>query len=508
MVGSFDANLGPDGATFVMVMLINWSDLGTAFQELLGYSYRDTVQLPSRLRRRLPWQHPLANQMFVKSINGVKGIRLEGDALSIGGGGGGLGPGSTVNTGPWSVFRLAQLTLQFWRPPYFVRSDAGVVAGGAVQEWLRFVDKNWDLSTQMLCREGSTFYFSPGQGLATGLQFQGSVGQKITKLKVKRRWYQVPETALFRTLVDATPNGIPANILFTQTATVNPITGYVLPAGSPITGCVNAPRGGGATTLTGTLTDTTPGVSALSSTAALTPGDAVFGNGVPLGALILTVDSGTAITMTLNATASGASSLTFVSDADTSKRFFGCKMGTLLFEGVEFIPRPLQIPPFLMAIPFFAGNEPVAQVQYDVVFHFEYFDPPRAPANLVGTVLSVRVTAAGTGYTSAPKPVFGGTGTGAAGTALLSGTGVSGVVLERGGSGYAADFSVTFTGGGGGTGAAATATVLAKVPPEVYQGHNLMPYSGNAFWYAVRSQSSPIRTPFDYADFSDLFQIL
>jgi hypothetical protein len=80
-----------------------------------------------------------------------------------------------------------------------------------------------------------------------------------------------------------------------------------------------------------------------------------------------------------------------------------------------------------------AGGEPVSQVQYDVRFHFQMFDPPPGAA-------------------------------------------------------------------------------------EPNRGHNLMPFAGDNQWYAVQSAvgmdgSSPAAanqaaTPYHYADFSDLFQIL
>lgn len=69
------------------------------------------------------------------------------------------------------------------------------------------------------------------------------------------------------------------------------------------------------------------------------------------------------------------------------------------------------------------------------------------------------VAAGGQGYTSAPTVSFtGGGGTGAAGTAVISGGKVTGVTITNGGSGYSTAPTIVFTGGGG-TDAAATATV-------------------------------------------------
>lgn len=72
---------------------------------------------------------------------------------------------------------------------------------------------------------------------------------------------------------------------------------------------------------------------------------------------------------------------------------------------------------------------------------------------------AVTVGTPGSGYTSAPTVTFsGGGGTGAAGTAVVSGGAVTGVTITNHGTGYTSAPTVAFTGGGG-TGAAATATI-------------------------------------------------
>jgi len=289
-------------------MLINWSDLGTALTSLLGYSYRDTTTNPSTLRRKLPWQNVYSNQLWVKNISSVKGILLRGTQVSVVNLAG-AGAGYIPNLGPATIFQYALLTIHFWRPPYFVRSDSDIQnTNGKQQEWLRYVDKNWELNTQVLSREGAYYVFVNGP--ATGQPFGGSIGQNVAHLRVKRKWYEIPEAALFQPSQDATPQGLPANFMYTQTQTTNPISNFVYPIGSPITNTVNSPIGGG--------TD----------------------------------------------------------DSNASNRFWGAFMGTLLYTGQEFIPRPLQLPPALMQIAGLAGNEPISQVQYDVVFHWDIFDPP------------------------------------------------------------------------------------------------------------------------------------
>jgi len=300
-----------------MQIYVYWADFMTAITELLGYSYRNPGNMaaggatPPFMQRILPWQHPYFNQMFVKAITHVQGMRLEGtNSGPLFGGGGGVGGGVPANLGPWSEWNIVKLTLQFWRPPYFVRNDASITIDGFPFEWLRYIDNDWQVSSQMLSKGQGSFKFVNGLG-----SFPGQVGQVISHGKLSKRWYDIPGKCLFDQLpIDGSCVGLPSNILYTKTATTNPITNttgvFTYPAGSPMLGCVNSPFGGG-------VTDT------------------------------------------------------------ESLRFFGMRMGTLRLDGVDFIPKPLQLPPTIMKIPVIAGtNEPIAQQQYDVVFHFDYFDPP------------------------------------------------------------------------------------------------------------------------------------
>lgn len=76
---------------------------------------------------------------------------------------------------------------------------------------------------------------------------------------------------------------------------------------------------------------------------------------------------------------------------------------------------------------------------------------------VAGTVSSIEITSAGTGYTSAPTVALtGGGGSGALATASISGGAVTGITITNPGSGYTSVPTVAFTGGAG-TGAAATA---------------------------------------------------
>lgn len=65
------------------------------------------------------------------------------------------------------------------------------------------------------------------------------------------------------------------------------------------------------TTLTGTTTNGSPVVTGISSTSLLVVGMATSGSGIPAGSTILSVDSGTQVTLSNNATAGATTSLAF-----------------------------------------------------------------------------------------------------------------------------------------------------------------------------------------------------
>ncbi len=55
---------------------------------------------------------------------------------------------------------------------------------------------------------------------------------------------------------------------------------------------------------------------------------------------------------------------------------FGQAAGTMLLQAIQIIPQPLPLPSYLMNL----GNNPetsFSQLQLDLVFHWEYFSPPR-----------------------------------------------------------------------------------------------------------------------------------
>lgn len=94
------------------------------------------------------------------------------------------------------------------------------------------------------------------------------------------------------------------------------------------------------------------------------------------------------------------------------------------------------------------------------------------------TNISITVTTAGTGYTTAPTVTLtGGGGTGATAVATIAGGTVSNVFLTNPGTGYTSAPTVGFSGGGG-SGAAATA--LLGTAPTSSAGYITMPGGANA----------------------------
>jgi len=459
-------SLGHDGVAWSEVIQVNWSDLTDALQRLLGYSWRDTGGIPSQLRRKLPWQHPFFNQMWVKNVAEVSGIgpprisAKQGDFLPLEGG---IGNGVPLNYGPWADYDRARITVQFWRPPYFVRSDEDVLnpVTNLQQEWLRYVSKKWSASEQVLSRESAQMVWADGNG--AGVRgMPGGMGQVVTHQKLTRTWYEVPEMGLFAAAQDATPNGQCQPLVYTRTAVTNPITGYPYYGGpgnyvvgqNPLLGTVNAPIGGGLDfVLTNCHVTAGSPIVQVSSTAGLgaqgnvcTDGTIYGGDmvssttfsGIRPGSTIISIGDSTHFTMNYNAyQTSTTATLNFVSDYSLAARMFGCYMGTLRLDHAELVERPLQLPPYLMQIPVFAGNEAISQVQYDVVLHYDLFDPPRE-------------------------------------------------------------------------------TTAANVYPYgASRGHNMMPYPGTGMWRPVNFQNDvnngtagPFLTPFQFADHSDAFQIL
>src|SRR6266699_425711 len=106
---------------------------------------------------------------------------------------------------------------------------------------------------------------------------------------------------------------------------------------------------------------------------------------------------------------------------------------------------------------------------------------------------NINVTAGGTGYSSAPSVTFsGGSGSGAAATAVVAGGAVVAVNLTNPGTGYLPTDAVTIAFGGPGTGAAAT----VRVWPQV-KGTTITVFAGRVWWASGRLLSFTGTAGFD-----------
>lgn len=385
MQGSSAYTFGPDGVMVAMRMLVYWDglldpdpDINTLVQ-LLGYSWRDPSKSTPKgtpyLRRKMPWQHPIWNQLYVKRISEVRGIRLNGTmrTFSLSSGPPGPGLGASRNYGPWTDFFLADLTIQFWRPPYYVRSDESIMGGTprGPREWLRYTSKTWEMSLNMLSRENSTFQWLQGvKPSNSSPYFTGSVGQPVTHFRVSRTWYQIPERALFNTVADGSTDGLPDNLVYTRTAAENPLSKFDRALGSTLTtfntNTTTTLVSTTNTTITTTRTTTTIATTTPSPSAIAAATGYVYPVGSPIGGCVNAPIGG-------GLAADGMGNWV---DLTAASRLFGCYTGTLRYDGVTFTPQPLQLPPDLMRIDRINSIEAISQVQYDVTFHFDLFDPP------------------------------------------------------------------------------------------------------------------------------------
>lgn len=339
---TFDASFGHEGVGLGMCMLIRYADLELAIKELIGYSERDGSN-PSdiKLQRHLPFAHPRWPQLWCTRITKVQGIQFLGkDEYNLT-----FSLDSGQVGGPVSTYTLILLTLQFSRPPYAILGDDDDLIydeSGDRQEWLRYTDRTWSPAIQILSREGMQFQYT--EGAASGNFFPGSVGERLIKIKLTRTWYQIPQVGIYD------DNGFPQKLFLGTDVT---ITGIIA-------------NGSGNCQVTAANHGFITGQTVLIT--------GVVGTTKVNGVVVVTVINSSTFDTTAKFDAtytSGGIATTFALGSVNLVEFMGCPAGTLLYEVPEIIIRPLPIPPQLMGI---VGES--IQLQYDIKFHFEYFDPP------------------------------------------------------------------------------------------------------------------------------------
>ena len=118
-------------------------------------------------------------------------------------------------------------------------------------------------------------------------------------------------------------------------------------------------------------------------------------------------------------------------------------------------------------------------------------------AVVLAGINNVVLSAAGSGYTSAPSVAFsGGGGTGAAATAIIVGGAVAAILVTNPGSGYTSPPTMTLTGGGG-TGAAVTAVVGVVLVAGPITQDSAAVASGTPGWARLLSSAGVTVTDID-----------
>lgn len=117
----------------------------------------------------------------------------------------------------------------------------------------------------------------------------------------------------------------------------------------------------------------------------------------------------------------------------------------------------------------------------------------------LGPSADVDITNGGSGYTSAPTVGFsGGSGSGAAATAVITDDAVTSIIITNAGTGYTGGETVTLTfSGGGGTGAAATLLTM----PSGISGTAVETYSGSV--WVVNGEKGFFSAPGSVIDFTE-----
>ena len=103
-----------------------------------------------------------------------------------------------------------------------------------------------------------------------------------------------------------------------------------------------------------------------------------------------------------------------------------------------------------------------------------------------GEIDNITVTAGGSGYTSAPTVVIEGDGTGATGTAVITGDAVTSINIDTAGRGYS--FALIQFSGGGGTGATAEVELGSTETPSLQQAVESTAVSGTLDRIVVTTQ--------------------
>lgn len=199
-------NTGHAGVNATMDIIIRYDDLEDAIKEILGYSERVAAGDSFVLSRKVPFKHQRFPQLWCTRITRATGLKFSGKTIRN------IGP----HVGTFAKHDYVMLSLLFTRPQYSVLSDDDIVVNGERREWMRYLDRVWKPNVEILTREGSTFKFKLNPNfdpagtlpMPEGTEFQGALGQRLPRLRLSRKWHQLPVNAVYDS------NGFPKALVY------------------------------------------------------------------------------------------------------------------------------------------------------------------------------------------------------------------------------------------------------------------------------------------------------
>lgn len=172
-------------------LIVFYSDLQTVIRELLGYSVR-IGGAAGNLHRELPMRDPQFPWCYASAITSIRGIKF-------------IGKNNGSGEGPFADYQFAIVSVLFSTPPFSVKKDGGF-------EWRRFVEKRFEVSSEMLNVEQGNIIWGATSPIATQFVAKNTSLHQM-KTNLSWTWHQVPDLGLFDG-EGFDEGGRPANILF------------------------------------------------------------------------------------------------------------------------------------------------------------------------------------------------------------------------------------------------------------------------------------------------------
>jgi hypothetical protein len=364
--------LGQGGVSPTMIMILRWVDLVTsspfnAVQQLIGYSQRiaSTVQIS---------QVNVSDGNTQVQTVGPHGMVSSGPRVSISGVPGGLKFGSlpaSVN-GVWNATRIDAQIMQLISPNYPSLPNSGSANGGIITQSyltrkLPFQNPQWP---GVYCLKISDFKGIQQDGtIDDGLGPFSAYSYALLTLEFGIPPYQILQDYQ---ILDA--NGYQQEWLRYTDRLWTPniqmlsrLQGNYKFAEGAARG-ISVPQGVGSKVAKIKYTRKWYQI----------PEQGIYNSlGFPQNLLQGVAASSASIPNVASSTIAGCVNVSEPLNVSPDGSFMGCAIGTLLYELPEIIPQPLPLPWNLMNI----VSPQQFPLQYDVIFHFEYFDPPLGTGN-------------------------------------------------------------------------------------------------------------------------------